>query len=375
LRTTMVPVVSSASSLLRHRSPVMCGIVFALASPVLAQPASQAEELSRAYALLAAGKAAEAQRAAEQILTLAPRHHGAATVAVVAASETSGQAGLDLYERWLGASRHEDAFVLEPVAIAVLRELSASGRGPLEADARALAVRARGGSGTAGAESDLSTDRGRQLAADLTSVTGGSLVLRLRSLGQTGYRAAAPQVMELLAAREPEVRAAAANTLAALGAQEAIGPLQGLLKDPAGEVRASAATALHRLGDGSGDALLFELLASGIPDIQLQAAEAMAEDPPSGWVPYIEPLLASDAPMTQLHAARLLLPVDPEKARPVLERLLAHANPVVVGEMAKALADAGLADLPSIRRLLRHPSQDARLHGATALLRLTGALP
>ena len=79
--------------------------------------------------------------------------------------------------------------------------------------------------------------------------------------------------------------------------------------------------------------------------------------------------------MTQLHAARLLLPVDPEKARPVLERLLAHANPVVVGEMAKALADRALPTSPLFAALLRHPSQDARLHGATALLRLTGALP
>ena len=79
--------------------------------------------------------------------------------------------------------------------------------------------------------------------------------------------------------------------------------------------------------------------------------------------------------MTRLNAARLMLPVAPDKARPVLEGLFAHANPVVVGEMAKTLVDERLADLPTIRRLLRHTNGQVRLQGATALMRLTGALP
>jgi hypothetical protein len=368
---------SVMTSLSLYLSPVLPGVlVLWVAAPVLAQPASDATALSRAYAALAAGRTAEAQRVAEQLLADQPRHHGAATVAVLAASTSGSNTGLDMYEGWLAASRHEDAFILEPVAIAVLHQLGADG-GALQEDAKALltGIPADGGSRSGSATPPTSADRGRQMAADLRGAEGGSKVLRLRSLALTGYLDAVPQVLPLPSDPTPEIRAAAADTLGELGASQAIAPLQALLRDPASEVRSSAALALHRLGDSAGDTMVTELLASGIPDLQLQAADAMAADAPASWVPYVEPLLASDAPMTRLNAARLMLPVAPDKARPVLEGLLAHANPVVVGEMAKILADQRLADLPTIRRLLRHPSGPARLQGATALLRLTGTLP
>jgi hypothetical protein len=346
-------------------------LMLSIAAHALAQPASDATALSRAYAALAAGRMAEAQRVAQEVLAEQPRHHAAATVAVLAASTQGGKAGLDAYEGWLAASHHEDAFILEPVAMAILSQLAAE-KGPLGDDAKALSG---GGQADGGSPAPTSADRGRQLAADLATAQGGSRVLRLRELAVTGYREAAPQVLRLLSDPTPEIRAAAADTLAQLGATEAIPPLQALLTDPASEVRTSAAVALHRLGDSAGDTVVTELLASDIPDLRLQAADAMAADAPGSWVPYIEPLLASDAPMTRLNAARLMLPVAPDKARPVLDALLADANPVVVGEMATILVDQRLADLPTIRRLLRHPSSQARLQGATALMRLTGSLP
>jgi len=344
----------------------MTGVLLSVAAPALAQTNPEDTALSRAYAALAAGRTAEAQRVAQDVLAEQPRHHGAATVAVLAASTQGGQAGLDAYENWLAASRHEDPFILEPVALAIVGQLAAE-KGPVGDDAKALS--------DGGSQAPTSADRGRQLAADLAAAQGGSRVLRLRELGLTGYREAAAQVLRLLSDPTPEIRAAAADTLGQLGATEAIPQLQALLADPASEVRSSAAVALHRLGDSAGDTAVTELLASGIPDLQLQAADAMAADAPASWLPYIEPLLASDAPMTRLHAARLMLPGAPEKARPVLEGLLAHANPVVVSEMAKTLVDQRLADLPTIRQLLRHPSGEVRLQGATALMRLTGALP
>jgi len=356
-------------------TPVLSGIlVLWVSAPVHAQPGSDATALSRAYAALAAGRTADAQRVAEQLLADQPRHHGAATVAVLAASSSGSVTALDVYEAWLTASRHEDAFMLEPVAIAVLGQLG-SGGGIVQDEAKALLASLGVGGAPGSPKPQTTADRGRELAADLGSAEGGSKVLRLRSLALTGYRDAAPQVLRLLTDPTPEIRAAAADTLGQLGASEAVTPLQAALADTASEVRVSAALALHRLGDASGDALVTELLASGIPDMQLQAADAMEADSPASWVPYIEPLLASDAPMTRLNAARLMLPVAPDKARPVLEGLFAHDNPVVVGEMAKTLVDQRLADLPTIRRLLRHPSSQARLQGATALMRLTGALP
>ena len=56
-------------SLSRFLPPALTGVVVLwLAAQVLAQPASDAAALSRAYAALAAGRAAEAQRVAEQLL-------------------------------------------------------------------------------------------------------------------------------------------------------------------------------------------------------------------------------------------------------------------------------------------------------------------
>lgn len=339
-----------------------------------AQSVSDDEMLSRAYAALAGGKPAEARRLAEQVLASAPRHHAAATVAVAAASAASASAGLDVYERWLDASRHEDAFALEPVALAVLRALAAV-KGPVETDARQVleASERTGASGQAGDQEGA--ESGRSIAEQLGRPDSANKVLLLKALARSGYRGATPQVRRLLADPVPDHRAAAADTLAALEATDAIPDLRVLLQDPASEVRASAAAALHRLGDGSGDTLLSDLLASGIPDIQLQAAEAMVNDPPSAWASQILPLLTAEAPMTRLLAARLLLPVEPEQARQVIAGLLADPNPVVVGELARTLAEEGLADLPTIRQLLRHASPEARLQGARALLRLTGGLP
>lgn len=341
-----------------------------------AQPARVAGALGRAYAALAAGRPDEARRLADEVLAQLPRHHGAATLSVAAASQSGGSAGLDAYERWVGASGLEDGFVLEPVALAVLEAL-AKEKGPVGAEARRFLDTAgsEGSNGAASTSQDASELEGRGLETELAKANGSNKVLLLRGLARTGYRDAAPQVAALLKDPVPEHRAAAAEALGLLGAVKAVPQVQALLKDPSGEVRAAAAIALHRLGDGAGDALLSELLASGIPDVQLQAAEAMAGDPAPAWAPYIEPLLGSDAPMTRLSAARLLLPVTPDRARAVLADLLNDANPVVVGEMAKALAEENLGDLATIRRLLRHPSPEGRLYGAVALLRLTGGLP
>ena len=206
-------------------SSAMSGLLLlCVGTPGLAQPTSDATALSRAYAALAAGRTAEAQRVAQEGLAAQPRHHGAATVAVLAASTQGGQAGLDAYQNWLAASHHEDAFILEPVALAILGQLAAES-GPLQDDAKALS-----GSGQAdgGSATPTPEDHGRQLAADLATAQGGSRVLRLRELALTGYREAAPQVQRLLSDPTPEIRAAAADTLAQLGATEAIPPLQAL---------------------------------------------------------------------------------------------------------------------------------------------------
>jgi HEAT repeat protein len=346
-----------------------------LAAPAAGQEPTSAA-LARAYQALAAERFNQAQAEAEALLRADPRHHGAATVSVIAAARQGAGAGLTAYERWLAASNHEDAFVLEPVAVAVLRELSNGPTGLLRDEAAGRLAQTGAGSAANGdgVPAPPMAQLGPGLARELAAPEGRNKLHLLRALAQTGYRDAAPQVTALLDDPVPEVRAAAADTLAALGATETTPVLQARLSDPSFTVRASVAAALHRLGDGAGDSLLLDLLASDVPDIQLQAAEAMADGPSSNWSAYIEPLLASEAPMTRLQAARLFLDVDPERARLVLADLLDHPNPVIVAEMATTLEGQGLADVATIRRLLRHADPAVRLHGAGALLRLTGAI-
>ena len=339
---------------------------------VAAQGDREAEILSRAYAALAAGRAREALQLADSLLSATPRHHGAATVAVRAAAASNSLEGLAQYERWLAAARTEDAHMLEPVAVAALRELAAT-KGPAEAAAHStLSELDRGpAADSPGARQEA---EGQQIVARLTSRDSGNKVLLLRALGASGYRAGGAAVLPLLDDQSPDVRAAAAETLGELRVQNAVSHLRGRLADPASEVRSAAALALRRLGDGSGDALVAELLSSDMPDLQIQAAEALRDEAPSNWAPYIEPLLMAEAPMTRLHAARLLLPVDPDRAGAAIAAMLDNPNPVVVGEIGRVLVENGLSDLPTIRRLLRHATPEARIHGANALLRLTAAV-
>ncbi len=360
----------STTRLLRACTAGICGataLVILSAPPVArAQAPADHQAISRAYAALAQGRAAEAARIADELLRQSPRDHAGATIAVLAAASSGAAAALDAYERWLDASRHEDAFILEPVARAILQEIAAS-RGPFDAEANERLAASR----KDGAETDIA--EGRRIAADLGRKDSGNPVLLMRALAKTRYAEGASAVVPLLGHEVPDVRAAAAETLGVLGATAAVPALQAALQDRASEVRGAAAMALHRLGDPSGDDLLSRSLTSGIPDLQIQAAEAMANDPPSSWAPYVEPLLAAEAPLTRLHAARLLLPVQPERAGPVLQELLAHPNPVIAGELARTMVQAGLEDVATIRRLLRHSVPEVRLEGATALLRLVGA--
>jgi HEAT repeat protein len=276
-----------------------------------------------------------------------------------------------MYERWVSVTRHEDAFVLEPVGIAVLRALGDT-RSGVDESARQLLTKL--GESSPAESAKAAEDRAGELTARLGSDDGGNRALALREIARTGSVAALPQILPLLKDPSPDTRAAAAEAIGQLRASEAVPALQQALADPASEVRSAAAIALHRLGDAAGDELVNRLLASGIPDLQLQAAEGMAEGPSSAWVPYVEPLLNSDAPMTRLSAARLMLDVDPVRAGRAIADLLADPNPVVVGEVARNLVSEGLRDLATIRRLLKHASPEARLQGATALLRLTGAI-
>lgn len=355
---------------LKFMRPVLllCVIALACGPSDLAAQAPQYDALARAYSALASGRFTEAEAIARRLLEIDGKDHGAAAVAIHAAVSRDVDAALMVYEHWLGAAQHEDAYLLEPVARAVIAALAEGPAGELRD--RAIAI-SRPNPDAPPPLPGNDEVRGRALLAELG--TGGrARTLVLRELGQLQYAPAAPDVLALLADSSPDVRAAAAEALGRLGQAEAVPALLRALKDRATEVRVAAAIALHQLGDPGGDTVLRQMLQSGASDLQLQAAQAMADAPPDQWVQYVEPLLHADAPMTRLAAARLLLDVHPRRAEATIASLLSHQNPVIAAETAVTLADGGIADLPTIRRMLGAALPTVRLEGAIALLRLLG---
>src|SRR3954466_15794082 len=104
-----------------------------LAVAVAAQPAgaqetsrARAAELSRSWAALAQGEYARAEKIGTTLLQGNPADHDAVTVSI-AASVGAGRSGtaLDRYESWLRLSRHEDIFLLQPIAGGMLSEIAA----------------------------------------------------------------------------------------------------------------------------------------------------------------------------------------------------------------------------------------------------------
>src|SRR5688572_8131292 len=84
-------------------------------------PDEEAVALANGWALLAAGEAAKATVVAESILAMSPRSVAAGSLLIDAQIATGGGLlGLSAYERWLGARRLEDGYLIRRVARAVL---------------------------------------------------------------------------------------------------------------------------------------------------------------------------------------------------------------------------------------------------------------
>ncbi len=112
------------------RLAVIC-LVCAASMPLSAQSGNrtavtaEAAALGRGWTALASKQPAQAIDLAQQILRASPASHDAVSL-LVAAQVGAGQPllALDAYDAWISASKHEDLFLLQPVAFGVLRQLA-----------------------------------------------------------------------------------------------------------------------------------------------------------------------------------------------------------------------------------------------------------
>ena len=86
---------------------------------------SKATELSRSWAAIGQGDYARAEQIAAALLRANPSDHSAIAVGV-AATAGAGKPipALDLYEEWLRRTRHEDVFLLQPIATGILAAIA-----------------------------------------------------------------------------------------------------------------------------------------------------------------------------------------------------------------------------------------------------------
>jgi HEAT repeat protein len=362
-----------------------------IAAPALAQAAQQkasdghAIALAQGWAAFAKGDLKEAKSAAVRAMTEAPRSPDAVALAVeVEIAGGGARAGLDIYERWLGARRVDAAYVLRRIASAHLQGAVRRRSGParlealkaLVADGDPLAVASLAEAASTGGVVET-----RLLAAqgDVNAVkalinqlqTHPDKLSTIKALVDSGSKLAVPPLMDMLSSGRDDDRAAAADALGRLGAAQAVERIKPLLNHPNFTVRMTAAASLYRLGDNTGAQLLEQLLASEHSAVRLSAAEALSVRPDGSWLAVARSLTSDPDQAVQLGAARLVAAHDRDLAEQVLTRLGQSDNLAVREEAARILADQVANDFATLRKLLRSPDDGTSVRAASRILELT----
>lgn len=348
-------------------------------------PVPAAASLADGWAALAAGDMAKATQAAQRAIQEVPLGAAAVSLAVeVEVARGGSLPGLGVYERWLGARKVDDPYVLRRIALGHLRWTAQQrGLGRLDAvraliadgdegaAAELLRAAGAGGQAEAGILASLGDPRGVEMLIGQLQMPGGSKLGVIKGLAESGSKLAVPPLLDLLADRREDHRAAAADALGRLNAVEAIPRIKPLLNDPVFPVRMAAAAALLRLEDHAGVNLLDELLASEHSAVRLSAAEALAPQPTATWMTVVRGL-TNDADATiQLGAARLIAPFDQQLAAAVLERLASAENPAIREEAGRTFVAQVASDFASLRRYLRSPDGLTAIRAASRILELT----
>lgn len=365
-----------------------------LGSVVQAQePASRPARLAAGWGAVAAGQPAQAFTIAEKLLGERPDDHDAVSLAIAARVTTSAVGALDSYERWLAVRKHEDRYLLQPIAAAVLQELSSHAEPRIRYGALAF----RAGSGDpeaqqmlnqAAAEPELPIEAERALAlaghpegiarleAKVAAPDTRDKSAAIDALRAAGARGSVQVVIAALQNQALPTKLAAANALGDFGGAAAIQALQTALNDPDPPVRVVSAAALARLGDPAGMEMIRKFEASPVGDLRLLAAQANAATGiDDTWVGPATGLLQDPDPMVRLNAAELLLKNgrNTEAAAAAIELALNDPSPGLRSLAAQraplvAATLTGSEDLATLRRMLRDALADIRLAAATGLL-------
>ena len=364
-----------------------CTLLLLAATPPLvqAQTGSRDAQLARGWSEIAAGRAAAAETVADRLLKLSPTDHDAISLAVAAALRGPGSnRALDSYERWLTASKQEDPFLLDEIAVSVLRTLAASDN----PRARFTALGALARYGDAAARKEIGALAGQtelsvEAEAALARAGDPSAIPRLRAriaaggpldkseainaLKETGQPGTVDAIAEALSDPAPPSRIAAANALAELGAVEALPKLRAAAADPEPSVRTMVRVALGVLGDPGYRDDAAALATSPLGDFRLLHARAEARrDPESpGWVSLAEALLADEDAAVRLGAADLLMSRGRfDRAEPVvLAALNENAAPIrmIAARLLPNVADPSEAirscERPFVMRFPRYASK------------------
>jgi HEAT repeat protein len=359
-------------------------------------PKDAAAVLGEGWTALGAQQPARAIEAARRLLKSDPGNHDALALevaALTAPSQAQPIQALDAYERWLNVSKREDIFLLQPIAMSLLRQLAQS----TEPRVRLFALAALAENGDAEATQALQAliaEQGVPVEIDASLAQAGDQAATARlekqvaaggirdtsraiyALERANARGATKAIIGALKHSAPPTRMAAANALAAFGATEAIPALKEMLNDPEPPVKNMAAVALARLGDSSGGVTLQSLENSSLSEYRLMAATSAARENPAGpWADKVQPLLVDPDTMVRLGALRLLLDHGREndQTRQALSTALADPTPAVRTEAAGMLRAVGrqrpgAQDLPSLRRLLRDRLPEVQIEAAGAML-------
>ncbi|MEO7190771.1 MAG: HEAT repeat domain-containing protein [Vicinamibacterales bacterium] len=376
----------------RALSVVLCLCVSG--APMVARTQTPAppmsEELTVAaagWAALGAGKAAEAAAIGAKGLDRYPRSATIASLLVsVEAERGNAAAALAAYERWLGSSSLEDPYLLRPVALALLREMTASTVPP---EVRRAAFRALADAGDVAALAELgqrSTAGGlielevlaargsepaiRSLIASVKAMPGDKGRL-ISALVDTRSQLAVAPLTDLLKDPNPDNRAAAADGLGRLGATGAATALRPLLNDAQFSVKFATARALYRLHDYSGVSLLQTLQTSEAPLLRVQALEAMSSEVGPPWIDAVRVLLSDADPQVRLLAARLIAPYDSGAASAAFNALMTDSNIAIQEAAGRVYVEQVVTDVAAMRRYFRSGDPLTRVTSANRLLELT----
>jgi HEAT repeat protein len=375
--------------MIRKMRSIAIGLIITASvwSPALAQtprPESDAQILSRGWAAVAAGRSDEATTLAAGILKRKPRSHAAVTLKVEALSGGAQPlAALDEYETWItkAAGDVDDRGLLEPIALGLLRGLSADADPMIRATAlEALAkagdddalqkLRSRGAAGDRPAMQALvrSGDANsiRAVQTLLGTASGRDMSAEIKALAEHG--GLTPSLLQALATdRVPMNRAAVAGALVRSKDGTAAQLLDTLNQDPDPVVRMSIVLARAEAGDERGVADARAMLASQVPDIRLTAAESLVATMPREAEQAVRPLLSDRDGINRFRAAAIVGRFDSAAALPVITEGLTDPNRLVQQEAARTLARALPAETRQLRQLLRHPDRLVVAYAAAAV--------